>query len=61
MIRSKAELKDYLYADKVALGRTKLNHPSIGDLIWKYQISLRYCEYFKNVGGGGGYLAFSTM
>lgn len=52
MIQSKADLKEYLYADKVALGKAMKKHPGVLDLIWKYEISLRYCEYYKNIRGG---------
>lgn len=48
MIRSKDDLKQYLYADKVALGRSK-KRPSFTDIIWKYEILLRKCEYYNNV------------
>ncbi len=47
MIKSKADLEQYLYADKVALGRTKAK-PSYTDVIWKYEILLRKCEYYNN-------------
>ena len=52
MIRTKLDLKDYLKADKKALGMDKKTRPGLEDLIWKYEISLRYCEYYRNVGGG---------
>lgn len=45
MIRSKQELIEYINEDKWALGR-KGNKPRINDLIWKYQILLRKCEYY---------------
>ena len=47
MIQSKSELLDYLEADKIALGR-KTKKPRISDLIWKYEIVLRKCEYYAN-------------
>lgn len=42
MISSKAELQAYLLADK---------KPLLTDLIWRYQIALRYCEYYSNSKG----------
>jgi serine O-acetyltransferase len=47
MIRNKKELKEYMEADRIALGR-KHCKPQFGDLIWKYEIALRMNEYFKN-------------
>mgnify|MGYP001065105101 CR=1 FL=1 len=47
MIKSKADLNEYLKADKIALER-KRKRPSGLDVIWKYQILLRKCEYLKN-------------
>ena len=38
------ELKE---ADKKALSRTR-KKPAINDYIWKYEILLRKCEYYKN-------------
>lgn len=63
MIRNKNDLKDFLEADKKALGR-KNRRPAFNDLIWKYEILLRKCEYYQNVSSrnpihkllrGGGY------
>ncbi len=55
MILSRKDLREYLVADKIALGRKK-SHPSPGDLIWKFEICMRYYEYYKNcpvmLGGG---------
>ena len=51
MIRTKQDLKDYLWADRIALGMEKKPRPGLGDLKWKYEISLRYCEYYSNCGG----------
>lgn len=48
MIQSKHDLDEYLKADKVALGR-KTKKPKFYDLIWKYEISLRECEYLTNI------------
>lgn len=49
MIKSKQDLADYLYADKIASGKKdkKRPRPSI-DIIWKWQILLRKCEYYCN-------------
>ncbi len=48
MITSKKDYKDYLLADKQALGR-KTKKPRFNDYIWKYEILLRKCEYYQNV------------
>ncbi len=48
MITSKKDYKNYLAADKQALGRTT-KKPRINDYIWKYEILLRKCEYYQNV------------
>lgn len=50
MINTKSELIEYLEADKAALGR-KQKHPSLFDVVWQYEISLRYCEYYSNKKG----------
>ena len=47
MIQSKSDLLIYLAADKLALGR-KRKKPSFTDVIWKYEILLRKCEYYNN-------------
>lgn len=48
MITDKESLAFYLAADKFAL-RRKRKHPKLfSDEIWKFQILLRKCEYFKN-------------
>lgn len=47
MINDKSDLIEYLQADKLALGR-KRRRPSFGDVIWKYEILLRKCEYYNN-------------
>lgn len=50
MINSKEELKFFLSADKFILG--KQGKPKFyGDEIWKFQIALRKCEYYKNKKG----------
>lgn len=48
MITSRRELKEYLIADKNAL-RKNYNRPRYSDVIWKYEICLRYAEYHFNV------------
>ncbi len=48
MISSKADLKFYLKADKIALGRNYKRPKIVGDLIWKFQRRLRLIEYYHN-------------
>ena len=48
MIQTKSDLREYLLADKIALGR-KLNKPPVFDFIWRFQISLRHLEYYNNL------------
>lgn len=48
MIKSKADLLDYLQADKIALNKTYDKPRYKIDVIWKYQILLRKCEYYIN-------------
>lgn len=48
MIVDKITLKEYLEADKSALGR-KRKHPTMTDYVWRYQIYLRKCEYYRNI------------
>lgn len=50
MIKTKKDLQEYLDADKRALGRTG-KRPRFDDVIWKYEILLRKCEYYGNTGG----------
>ncbi len=52
MIKTKEDLKYYLECDKRALGITR-KFPKIGknrDVIWRFEILLRKCEYYKNSG-----------
>lgn len=51
MIRSKEDLLYYLEQDKKALGIDRKKPRPIGDEIWKFQILLRKCEYYKNKKG----------
>ena len=48
MIRTIADLQEYLLADKIALGR-KDSKPPVFDFIWRFEISLRYLEYYHNL------------
>lgn len=49
MITSKAELKQYLYQDKIALHKKDCSSPKLfGDEIWKWQIIYRKYEYYTN-------------
>ena len=50
MIRSKADLKFYLEADRKALRIGKRLPSLLGDRVWKFQRALRMCEYHKNTG-----------
>lgn len=47
MIKCKEDLRIYLEADRIALGR-KNKRPALQDLIWRYEIALRKCEYYSN-------------
>lgn len=49
MINSKELLKEYLNADKFSLGIMKSKPKLLGDYIWKFEISLRFCEYYTNI------------
>ena len=48
LIKSKADLKEYLEADKKNLGRIT-RRPSLFDTTWKFEIALRKLEYYSNV------------
>ena len=48
MIRNKDDLKVYLQADKENLGYKKRRPGIIGSEVWKFQIALRYYEYYLN-------------
>ena len=50
MKKNKAVLYEFLEADKIALGREG-RKPKINDLIWKYEILLRKCEFYGNSKG----------
>ena len=53
MIKSKTDYKNYILEDKKALhvpSNRKSPRPFL-DSIWRYEIRLRKCEYYKNVSG----------
>lgn len=50
MIKDKQTLQLYLDADKFALGINRRFPRPFKDSIWRYQRTLRYYEYHKNVG-----------
>ena len=51
MIITKEDLKEYIEKDKMALGIKSKHLPLFGKEIWKFQIILRYYEYYLNSGG----------
>jgi len=48
MINTTEELQFFLDADKFALGKT--GKPKLYDYVWRFQIALRKCEYYKGKG-----------
>lgn len=52
MIKNKQDLKRYLLMDKFALGK-KRRPKFIGDYIYKFEIALRYHEYYNNIVANG--------
>lgn len=48
MITDKDSLTFYLAADRFALGKTRKHPRLFSDEIWKFQILLRKCEFYKN-------------
>lgn len=52
MIETKEDLKFYLEADKIALGKSYTKPKWFSDHIWKFQIILRKYEYYSNKNGG---------
>lgn len=49
MIRSKSDLKEYMYRDKIALHYAEgVKRPGFKDDIWKFEILLRKNEYVTN-------------
>ena len=51
MIQSKADLREYLEADRIHLGY-RYKKPKLRDIVWRYEIYLRKSEYYNNVSGG---------
>lgn len=51
MIRTKADLTDYIRQDAKAYGRSTVKAKFFGDEIWKFQLLLRKTEYFHNQQG----------
>ena len=47
MIKTKEDLRAYLFYDKQALGK-KYSRPKWNDEIWKFERALRYHEYYYN-------------
>lgn len=52
MIHSKEEYKEYLQADKRALGITRKRPKFFADEIWKFERALRKYEYYHNLNIG---------
>ncbi|MFR5748983.1 MAG: hypothetical protein ACLUD4_08670, partial [Thomasclavelia spiroformis] len=48
MIKNKKDYLYYLKQDKIALNKYKKRPKVIHDVIWKYQILMRKCEYYEN-------------
>ena len=49
MIKTKKELKHFLKRDAIALRKHNQKRPHLfGDEIWKFQITLRKCEYYSS-------------
>jgi serine O-acetyltransferase len=53
MIKSYAEYKGYLEADRIALGRTRTLKSLLFDDVWRFQRLLRRLEYLTNCRGSG--------
>lgn len=53
MITNKNTLREYLEADKKALGMKIKIPPLFGKEVWKFEISLRMHEYYLNTNRGG--------
>ena len=52
MISCKNDYYEYLEMDRIALGQNSKKHRIIGDEIWKFEILLRKCEFYKNCKSG---------
>lgn len=48
MIRTKSDLKEYLLADKRALGIGYRKPRFMTDFEWRYEIALRKAEYYSH-------------
>jgi len=48
VITSKKDLKYYLEADRLSLGKTRKNPRLLGDEVWRFQRTLRKLEYYMN-------------
>ena len=48
MIKTKKEYKEYLYYDRIALGKRKSKIRFVGDEIWQFEKLMRKTEYYKN-------------
>jgi len=48
MIKTKEDLLYYLEQDKINLKRKNQKKPNKNDIVWKYEIILRYYEYYHN-------------
>ena len=48
MIKTKEDLLYYLEQDKINLRKQNQNKPNKFDIVWKYEIILRYHEYYFN-------------
>lgn len=60
MIRTKEELEFFLAADRYALGRSA-GRPTLNDLVWKYQVLLRKCEYLEGLASRTGSLLLRLL
>ena len=54
MIKNKADLRRYLAMDRYALGRERKRPALFGAYGYKFQLTLRYHEYYYNLVSGGG-------
>lgn len=52
MINSKQDYLEYIEMDRKALGVNRSKPKFMSDEIWKFQILLRKCEYYKNCKNG---------
>ncbi|MBQ3602219.1 MAG: serine acetyltransferase [Clostridia bacterium] len=56
MIKTKADLQEYLLADAKANGRSTIKAARFGDDIWKFILSLRKMEFYINKESGNSLL-----